>query len=123
MDDTGKGYKIAAASSDGIVVNQHFGHANAFLIYEVKDSEIRRTDEIRTVHPICSGGNHNDEQLIENIRRFQDCKYILVSKIGMRAAAQAEQLGITPMELPGLIEESIRRVMAFEQIQNLFERN
>ncbi len=123
MDDTGKGYKIAVASSDGIVVNQHFGRARAFLIYEVENNEIRKMSEIRTVNPVCSGGNHNDDQLIENIRRFQDCKYILVSKIGMHAAAQAEQLGITPMELPGMIEESIKKVIEFEQIQNLFERN
>ncbi len=123
MDDTVNAYKIAVASSDGIVVNQHFGRATAFLIYEVQDDEIRRTDEIRSVAPVCSGGNHHDEQLAETIRQFQDCKYILVSKIGMRAAAQAEQLGILPMELPGMIEDSIRKVISYEQIQNLFERN
>lgn len=116
-------YKIAVASSDGIVVNQHFGRADTFYIYTVTDDVPERTSEIRKVQPVCHGGDHDDGQLTENIRRFEDCKYILVSKIGMRAAQQAEQLGVTPMELPGMIEDSINRLIAFEKINSLFERN
>ena len=94
-------YKIAVASSDGIVVNQHFGRADKFLIFKIE----------------------NDGKLIENLQKIKDCKYLLVSKIGKGASIQAEQLGITPMELPDMIEESIQKVISFEQIQNLFERN
>ena len=36
MDE--KDYRIAVASSDGIVVNNHFGRARAFYIYELKGS-------------------------------------------------------------------------------------
>ena len=32
--------KVAVASGDGIVVNKHFGHANQFLIYEIRDENI-----------------------------------------------------------------------------------
>lgn len=117
-----KSYKIAVASSDGIVVNQHFGHADTFYIYSVTDGIAERTEDVRKVQPVCHGGDHNDEQLTENIRLFQDCKYILVSRIGMRAAAQAEQLGVTPMELPGIIEDSIKKLVSFEEINSLFER-
>lgn len=116
-------YKIAAASSDGIVVNQHFGHAATFLIFEVTSDGHFRFIETRTVEPVCSYGNHDDGKLIENLQKLQDCKYLLVSKIGIGASIQAEQLGITPMELPYVIEESIRKVISFEQIQNLLERN
>ena len=42
-------YKIAVASSDGIVLNQHFGHADIFLIYEVNNDESFRFIEIHTV--------------------------------------------------------------------------
>lgn len=115
-------YKIAAASSDGIVVNQHFGRADRFLIFKVNGSDYNFT-EIRTVEPVCSYGNHDDGKLLENLRNIQDCKYLIVSRIGVGASTQAEQLGITQMELPDMIEESIRKVISFEQIQNLFERN
>lgn len=116
-------YKIAVASSDGIVVNQHFGHADKFLIFEVTSYESYRFIEKRSVEPVCSYGNHDDGKLIENLQKIQDCKYLLVSRIGAGAFTQAERLGITPMELPDMIEESIRKVISFEQIQNLFERN
>ncbi len=116
-------YKIAVVSSDGIVVNQHFGHADKFLIYEVKNDKNYRFVEIRTVEPVCNFGNHDDKHLTENLLKIQDCKYLLVSRIGAGASMRAEQIGITPMELPDMIEESIRKVISFEQIQNLFERN
>lgn len=118
-----KAYKIAVASSDGIVVNQHFGRADTFYIYEIRERVISETLEIRHVEPVCNGGDHNDEQLIENIRQFQDCKYLLVSRIGMRAASQAEQFNIIPMELPGIIEDSIKKLVSYEAINHLFERD
>lgn len=120
MDNT---YRIAAASSDGIVVNQHFGHAEQFLIYEVTGDGSFTFIETRTVDPVCNCGNHDAGRLLENLQKINDCKYLLVSKIGTGASVQAEQLGIAPMELPDMIEESIRKVISFEQIQNLFERN
>lgn len=116
-------YNIAVASSDGIVVNQHFGRADKFLIYEVTDDGGYSFIEIRSVEPVCNCGNHDDGQLAENLQKIQDCKYLLVSKIGIGASVKAEQSGITPMELPDMIENSVRKVISFEQIQNLFERN
>lgn len=32
-------YKIAVASSDGIVVNNHFGRAKEFYIYQIDETE------------------------------------------------------------------------------------
>lgn len=113
-------YKVAAASSDGIVVNQHFGRADTFFIYEVEGTGNYRFLETRIVTPVCNGGNHSEEKLCSNIRKFKDCKYILVSRIGTGAANAMEQAGIVPMELPGMIEESIGKLITYEQLQNLF---
>lgn len=113
-------YKVAAASSDGIVINQHFGRADTFYIYEVAGAGNYRFLETRTVTPVCNGGNHSDKELRENISKFKDCKYILVSRIGMGAANIVEQSGITPMELPGMMEESLDKLITYEQLQNLF---
>lgn len=119
-NQTGK-YKVAVASSDGIVVNQHFGRANTFSIYEVEQTGKCRLLEIRKVTPVCNGGNHDDGMLRKNIRIFEDCKYILVSRIGQGAATMMEQAGIIPMELPGIIEESIHKLETFEQLQSLYD--
>ena len=43
------GYRVAAASSDGIVINQHFGRADIFYIYEVTGKGNYRFLETRTV--------------------------------------------------------------------------
>ena len=110
-------YKVAAASSDGIVINQHFGRADTFYIYEVAGAGNYRFLETRIVTPVCNGGNHNEEKLCSNISEFKDCKYILVSRIGMGAANRMEQFGIIPMELPGMIEESLSKLITYEQFR------
>jgi len=122
MADKEKSYLIAAASSDGIVVNQHFGRADRFIIYRVDDGTVCPTGEIREVVPVCSGGDHNEALMLENIKKLSDCRYVLVSRIGQRALTMTEQNGITVMEIPGVIEESISKITAYNSIQDLFER-
>ena len=112
--------RIAVASSDGIVVNSHFGHATQFYIYEVTDDK-EKLLEIRKVEPVCQSGNHDDGKLSENIDRIADCNYLLVSRIGYGAAAAAEQKGIVPYEIPGMIGDSIEQLMNYRKIKKLFE--
>ena len=112
--------RIAVASSDGIVVNNHFGHAAKFHIYEVCGDEIKYL-EVRKVEPVCDGGTHDEKRLNENIEKIGDCRYLLVSRIGEGAAAAVEQKGITPYELPGIIGESIQQLLNYIKIKKLFE--
>lgn len=115
-----KTYKVAVASSDGIVVNQHFGRADTFYIYEVAAEDEYRLLETRKVTPVCNRRDHDDDELRANVGKFKDCKYILVSRIGLGAANIVEQSGITPMELPGIIGESIHKLVTYQKLQNLF---
>ena len=124
MDDERK-YQIAVASSDGIVVNSHFGRADQFLIYQLEidnenDDWMKKYVELRKVVPVCQGGNHDDNRLQETAKLFSDCKYVLVSRIGQGAAFALEGKGITPMELPGMIDESIEKLIVYEKLQSLF---
>lgn len=113
-------YKVAVASSDGIVVNQHFGRADTFHIYEMEESGSSTLLESRQMTPVCEGGDHDEKQLRDNIDSLKDCKYVLVSRIGAGAATVMEQSGIVPMELPDMIDEAIHKVHTYEQLQNLF---
>lgn len=120
MDNTEYKYLIAVASSDGIVVNQHFGRAKEFLLIGLdKENQIHHIEK-RNVVPVCEGGNHDEQKLETTARMFADCKYILVSRIGQSATYTLERFGITPMELPGIIEESIQKLLVYEELQNLF---
>lgn len=111
--------RIAVATSDGIVVNNHFGRARKFYIYNLKDEELSFV-EIREVTPVCDCGNHDEERLIENIRVIEDCQYLLVSKIGDGALAEVERFGINTYELPGIITDSVKQLIAFVKIKELF---
>jgi predicted Fe-Mo cluster-binding NifX family protein len=110
---------IAAASSDGIVVNSHFGRATTFYIYEEKEEKIRCIEK-RIVESACTGGSHDDVKLRENLEKFSDCRYLIVSRIGNGAATMAESLGIDVYEIPGVIEESIQQLLRYEKIKKLF---
>lgn len=119
MDKEKIKYRIAVASSDGIVINQHYGRASLFGIYDVWSKNTIQLVENREVVPVCQGGTHDNDRMRENIAYLLDCKYVLVSRIGQGAAALLEQEGIIPMELPGLIEESVEKLFVYEEIQNL----
>lgn len=116
-----EGYKIAVASSDGIVVNDHFGRAKDFYIYQIEDEEQIRFREKRSVIPVCECGNHDHEKLKTNLEKMKDCKYLLVSRIGSGAADMAAELGIESYEIPGMIEESIEQLIKYIKVKKLFE--
>lgn len=113
--------RIAVASSDGIVVNNHFGRAKTFYIYEKSSDDTERLIEKRDVIPICECANHDDIKLNDNLEKLSDCDYLLVSRIGYEAANAARQKGIEPYEIPGIISKSIERLVQYIKIQNLFE--
>lgn len=112
-------YRVAVATSDGIVVNQHFGKADKFRIYDINQDNTIDFREERKVEIVCQGGVHDDLRLKENINYLLDCKYVLVSKIGLGAVNTLEQANIRPMEIPGIIEESIKKLIVYDEIQAL----
>lgn len=113
-------YKIAIASSDGKVVNQHFGRARVFYIARADSGDMTFTyEESRKAAPVCSGQEHDDAQLVALAAMLGDCDYVLVSRIGYGARAALEQNHIEAFELPGYIEDSIRRLLSYIEVRNL----
>ena len=112
--------KIAVASTDGKIVNQHFGRANVFYILLVNAEEnTYEYLEKRELTPICNGGTHEDSALYTNIESLKDCQYILVSKVGVRAQNEIERRGIQVYEISGVIEESVNQLLKYVEIQKL----
>ena len=110
---------IAVASGDGKVVNVHFGKARKFYIYELEDDKFT-FKELREYTPACSGEGHDDDKLRENLKNISDCDYLVIAKIGDRAATLAENEGIVPYEIPGDIEESLEQLNKFLKVKELF---
>lgn len=89
---------MAVASSGGGVVNQHFGHATEFLIYEASPTDVRFVSH-RKVDLYCSGGDTcgDAETTLEKIiRTLAGCEVVLCSKIGFEPWGMLEEAGIQP---------------------------
>jgi predicted Fe-Mo cluster-binding NifX family protein len=111
-------FRTAIATSDGIVVNQHFGHTDSFLIVDVDDEGQPHTVEQRRVQPLCDGGNHDEGRLAAAVEALSDCEYVLVSRIGPGASVALEQRGITVYEVPGVIEESLNKLFQWQSYRH-----
>jgi predicted Fe-Mo cluster-binding NifX family protein len=114
--------RIAVASSDGKVVNQHFGRADRFLII-IADSDkyTFRCEEERIVKPVCQGGEHEDNDMLQAVQNLSDCNYILVSRIGFRARNECDKKGISVFEIPDEIEIAVEKLLKYEKIQKMLD--
>lgn len=111
--------RIAIASSDGVVVNQHFGKARQFIIVDVDKNNQQHFVENRILPPVCDGGDHSDHKMKMNIEQLVDCNYVLVSRIGRRAENMLNEYCITAYEIPGLITESVNKLLTYIEIQQM----
>lgn len=114
-------YRIAVASTDGIVVNQHFGRADTFYILEVTEDHQYSVVEIRHLSPVCRGGNHDARLMEDSVSRLEDCRYLLVSRIGPGAERAVASHGIETCVIPDLIEEAVKKVIAHVEIDALIQ--
>ncbi|MBF0471634.1 MAG: nitrogenase cofactor biosynthesis protein NifB [Gammaproteobacteria bacterium] len=89
---------MAVASSGGGVINQHFGHAREFLIYEATELDVRFVGH-RKVDLYCSGDSscgEGESVLDQIIRTLSGCEAVLCSKVGYEPWERLEAAGIQP---------------------------
>jgi len=112
--------RIAAASSDGVTIDRHFGHADVFSIWEtVADGASFTEIERRQVSPPCQHGHHEADAMQAVVAALGDCRYVLAEAIGRVAAAHLAASGITPLETEDTmtIAEAAENVLAYERRQ------
>ncbi|OUD14439.1 nitrogenase cofactor biosynthesis protein NifB [Thioflexithrix psekupsensis] len=89
---------MAVATQGGGIINQHFGHAKEFLVYEVSRDGIKMTGHRKT-DLYCTGGDtcgDAETTLQKIIRSLEGCEVVLCSKIGYEPWGQLEAAGIQP---------------------------
>jgi len=96
---------IAVASKDGREINQHFGHAERFLIFEVEGSGVKLVDE-RKVERYCT--YDADHPLRAHILHaiadaVGECRAIVCAQIGQTPQMELERLGIDAFVAEGPI--------------------
>ncbi len=108
---------MAVATMGSGVINQHFGHAREFLVYEASRDAVRFIGH-RKVDQYCFGGDtcgdEGDNILARIIKTLEGCEVVLCSKIGYEPWGELEKAGITPNgEHPmEAIEDAISAVYA-----------
>lgn len=100
---TAETIRVAIATKGGGIVNQHFGHAREFFIYDV-DGEQATLQEIRTIAQYCHGPDDGPGDLNDIIRILSDCEAVLVAKIGVGPDDRLRQAGIEPVQVYDVIE-------------------
>jgi nitrogen fixation protein NifX len=96
--------RIAAVSTDGLNVDDHFGKAQRFLIYDLADQltfvEERGTETLSVDDP----GHAFDADKFNRIRSLlKDCSKVYVTQIGAMPAAKLKESGIEPVVYSGAI--------------------
>ncbi|MBR1751239.1 MAG: dinitrogenase iron-molybdenum cofactor biosynthesis protein [Ruminococcus sp.] len=100
--------KIAIATSDGITVNEHFGHAKFFRVY---DSESCEQTDLRDVVSACQHTlGHDTTRFDKIIELLSDCDAVLVSRIGAGAAEYLISKGVRVFEVSGAIDAVLRKL-------------
>ncbi len=92
---------VAVATEGQGKINQHFGHASEFQIYEIDASKGNITTAFighRRVDLYCQGGYGEDEQLPSIVNAINDCHAVLVAKIGACPRDELKAAGIEPVD-------------------------
>lgn len=112
MSNTNKTFRIAVASTDGKTINEHFGKASSFLIYET-GKEGYTFIEKRSVTPLNCESEHTEESLASNIEALKDCKAVVTVKIGGPVKRAFEINGISIFEKSDTIDNALTKLAAY----------
>lgn len=116
--------KVAFSTTDGAHVDEHFGRAGRFVVYEMNRDGFRRLDDLffdETMrmpegHSDGSGpgsGPTHDDVVSRRIERLAECNVVYVTMIGAPSAARLVQRGIMPVKVkePVAIESAVGELM------------
>jgi predicted Fe-Mo cluster-binding NifX family protein len=100
---------IAVATKDGREINQHFGHAERFLIYAVEDGDARLVDE-KQVERYCSFDP--EHPLRGNVLRsiagaLDGCRAVVSAQMGEHPRCELEKMGVEPFVVNGPIKQTL----------------
>ena len=88
---------VAVTTKGGSRINQHFGHASEFQIYELSGSGAKFVGH-RKVENYCQGGWGEEEVLEDVTAAIKDCAAVFVSRIGLCPKKDLASAGIEAVD-------------------------
>ncbi len=118
--------KIAFATTDGHMVDEHFGRAGMFSIYEMTGQGSRFLETRKFADGVDqaivntrSKGQEHEEAVQDKVERLADCKLIYLTEIGGPSAARLVKKGIMPMK----VKEKTSIEDALDQLLNIIKQS
>ena len=88
---------IAVATKGSGRINEHFGHAKEFQVYELSTSGAKFVGH-RRVDLYCQGGYGEEDSLETVIKAINDCHAVFVAKVGGCPKDSLKEAGIDPVD-------------------------
>lgn len=101
--------RVAFASSNNAYIDEHFGSAQYFQIYDIDEEEAEYIEE-RRINPLCKG--HCEGGFDAAYELLIDTDAIFVLRIGESAAGYMIQHGKRVFEAHGFIENIVKELIA-----------
>jgi predicted Fe-Mo cluster-binding NifX family protein len=105
-------WRIAVTSADGVLINQHFGHARWFIIRDLREDGASFPVERRDIGQACGGGDHGESAWPGVMEALKDCKALVTAKIGPGPRKRLELAGISVYEEPAPIDGALKMLAA-----------
>jgi predicted Fe-Mo cluster-binding NifX family protein len=100
---------IAVATKDGREIDQHFGHAERFLIYDVEGGKAKLVDE-KKIERYCSfdEGHPLRGHILRAIAEaLAGCRAVVTARIGPAPQEEMERLGFNVYTTTGEIKSTV----------------
>ncbi|EAT15952.1 Dinitrogenase iron-molybdenum cofactor biosynthesis [Desulfuromonas acetoxidans DSM 684] len=107
--------KVAFASTDKIHVNEHFGRAQEFYIWDVAADDA----SLNGVVQVKQEGNDEAERIEARCSGVADCSLVYVAQIGGPAAARLVQKKVHPIK----IKDEATITETVEKLQEVLRNN
>lgn len=99
--------KVAFATTDGCLIDEHFGRAGRFTIIDFTAEGYTRLPDLLfaegrdlVVESTRGQGDLHDNAVEQKIERLGDCRLVYMTAIGGPSAARMARRGIMPVKVP-----------------------
>lgn len=106
--------KVAVASFEGMLVNQHLGEASTLYIFQKTEKGYEIVEE--RAAPAPGAGN---DRWVELGTMLKDCRAVLVGGIGPKPSAVLKNMGIDVILMSGFIEPGLDHVFEGKELKTV----